>query len=346
MNNECVQVPCSSTDENSFRATDKLNYDCAENSNTIVQSNLTCKQRDCLAGPTDGVLSSSRTVGVRDKLVVPEKFGKHTGPNVAVATPIFPLKNRYNISKNHPEREKPNISGENQYGLLRSPDDVCGPFVNSNKCFRLDEERVSADRNGATKPSSGSDLFPAVQDERSSNRTDVGYEGLLELLDRRGNCFPQFSEVSDGRRLQNSHGKIDQVLLRPDAQQHAENQPTNGFMEETRLVHMSYAEKVPAAEAQFDRNQYGHNGRYDGNAVVPSIEPYRKDPSINKPNYKTVLPLYANRHEDNLRSYDVIPGDVRLMLQKSDVRHDQDRDVHIDNSYAGSVQQDIYPKEG
>lgn len=343
MNNECVQVPCSSTDETSFRAIDKLNYDCPESSNAVAQSILPCKQRDWLAaGSTDGTLSNSCAVGARDKLVVPERFGRHTGPNVAVATPIFPLKNRYNISKNHPA----NISGENQCGLLRSPGDVCGPFVNSSKCFRPDEERVSADRNGAAKPS-GSDLFPTVQDERSSNRTDVGYEGLLESLDRHGNHFPQFSEASDDRRLQNSHGKIDQVLLRPEAPRQAENQPTNGFMEETRLVHVSYAGKVPvpAAQAQLDRNQYGHSGRYDGNATVPNIEPYRKDPSINKPNYKTV-PLYANRHEDNLGSYDATPGDGRLMLQKSDVHHDQDHDVHVDNSFARSVQQDIFPKEG
>lgn len=339
MNNECVQVPCSSTDENSFKAIEKLNYDSPENSNRIMQTILPCKRRDWPTGSTDDVLSNSCVVGVREKLVLPEKYGKHTGPNVAVATPIFPLKNRYNISKNYPEREKPNISGENQHGMLRGPSDVHGPFVNSNKCFRLDEERDSADRNGVTKPL-GLDLYPAVQDEGSLNRTDFGYEGFLEM---RSNHFPQLCEVSNDR-LQNSLGKIDQVLLRSEVQQ-AENQRTNGFMEETRLVHLSYAGKVPTAETQFDRNQYGHNGRYDGNAMVPNIEPYRKDSSINKPNYKAV-PLSANGQEDNLGSYDVTPGDVRLMLQKSDVRHDQDHDLNIDNSYARSVQQDIFPKEG
>jgi len=79
--------------------------DISASTETVSKNNTDGVQsfREMVIGDSNCGIQS--TYGTRDKKISLGKSGDISGSNVAVATPIFPLKNRYNVSRNHPDKE-------------------------------------------------------------------------------------------------------------------------------------------------------------------------------------------------------------------------------------------------
>lgn len=346
---ECDRVLPSSADVSSIKVIEKLRNDCVENSNKTAPnfgSLLPCKQQNWPPRATEDV-GNHCTVKPREKLVLPEKCGEHSRPNVAVTLPIFPLKNRYNISKNYPDKERLNLSSGNQSAVPIS-DGNLGLFTNSGEHIQWERESDAIDQNETVR-SSGQDLFPGIRDERSLVKDCLNFQcgSFPGMFDKRSRNFQRFCEVS-GDLHQNSDRRDDQVSLRPEVLP-TKNHRVNGFMEEERVFHRSCDRYTgygngPMMETESNRNWCEHDDRRDSNVVVAGEEPNQREPHAETFHYNDVRPFASDR-KGNWETYDSALDATQLMLQSSDVSLGQGRVLHMSDADGRGAQRDIFTRE-